>query len=114
MSAKEFFVESDNDQPVVASLGAAVNKFGEFVVEMEKERYGRRSRTEKTLAVVDREDARELAKALGVGEDELSRALNGHFGEVGRNLSVADVEKLFGEVLDFILDHGVRYRLKRE
>ena len=23
-------------------------------------------------------------------------------------------EKLFGEVLDFILDHGVRYRLKRE
>ena len=28
--------------------------------------------------------------------------------------SVADVEKLFGEVLDFILDHGVRYRLKRE
>ena len=57
---------------------------------------------------------RELAKALGVGEDELSRALNGHFGEVGRNLSVADVEKLFGEVLDFILDHGVRYRLKRE
>lgn len=112
MSEKEFFVESDNDQSVVASMGASVNKFGEFVVEMEKERRGRR--WEKTLAVVDRTDTRELARALGVREEELSGTVASRFGEAGANLTVGDVERLFSEVLEFILDHGVRYRLRCE
>ena len=114
MSTEEFFVESDNDCPVVVSVGAALNKFGELEVEMEKTRHTGRRKEEKTVATLDREETRELARRLGVEPEGLSGALREHFEDGGLPFSPGDVERLFGETLDFLLDNGARYRLRRE
>ena len=114
MERKEFFVESDNDQPVVASVGAALNKFGELEVEFERMSYGRRRGKSKMVATVDRYDTKELAAALGVDAAEVSGVMAERLGDAGVNPSPSDVEALFGAALEFILDNGVRYRLKRD
>lgn len=63
-------------------------------------------------AVVDKEDTATLAGQLGVGIDGLAGVLADEYEDT-YSFGASEVEAIFQDILEKILDHGVKYHLKR-
>lgn len=122
MEDRGFCIESDGDQPVVATVSVEFDGWGELQVELAYEDYrrpereGSRSRLprRRARATVDRADAERMARRLGKPVAQLPAAFEERWGDAGVCLPPRQVEAIFGEMLEFILDCGVQYRLRDE
>ena len=122
MEDRGFCIESDGDQPVVATVSVEFDRWGELQVELAYEDYrrpereGSRSRLprRRARATVDRADAERMARRLGKLVAQLPAAFEERWGDAGWCLPPRQVEAIFGEMLEFILDCGVQYRLRDE
>ena len=63
-------------------------------------------------AIVDEEDGKVMARHLNVSYADLPQALYDEFGDTTGVLVPSEVEYIFKNVLDYILDCGTKYKLK--
>lgn len=66
----------------------------------------------KTTAVIHKDNAYALAKRLKINLLELPDYFAKKFDRDSFFNDVSDVEALFAEVIDFLLDEGITYRIK--
>lgn len=109
----ELLVESDNDLPFGVSLDAGLGEDHNLILcmerwDLESPKYGY-----VLYAIVDKDDTLLMANRLGIQVEELPKCLKSRFGTDSGAWVPSRVEALFSELLNFILDCGVRYRLKR-
>ncbi len=107
----KIIAESDGDLPFGDCVSAEINYRKELVIEYSTTDY----RTEiesKKLAVVDREDTAKMAACLNVPIEQLPRRIWEECGDTSGVCSTSEIKGIFKDVLDYILDCGVRYVLK--
>lgn len=110
-SVDKCLIITDIDLPVVASVFALINHSGELVVEyrLEDDNEPRRNSTKR--ATVDRDDTLTMARRLHISVEELPARLNEECGTASDG-TPSEVEYIFGEALNYIIEAGVQYRLK--
>lgn len=85
-----------------------------LVVLLEHDDYDEPDYAYKVYATVDKRDAMGMARRLNVSLTDLPAVIFKRYGEASNVFVPSEVEATFKDILDFILDCGVRYRLKRE
>lgn len=102
---------TDADLSVAASVYATIDYQGGLVIEyrLEDDRHPRRNFTKR--AIVDSDDAISMARHYSVEVKALPQLLDSRCG-IAYASTPSDVEYVFGEALNIILDAGVRYRIK--
>ena len=102
---------TDADLQYVASVYAWIGECGELLVEYRFEDDDNAARNFAKRAVVDLDDAHALALRVGVQLEQLPEWLDEACG-VAYDTTASEVERVFQEALDTILDAGVQYHLK--
>lgn len=102
---------TDADLPLVGSLYAWIGEGGELVVEYSVRHDRRAERDFTKRAVVDGEDAEAMADRLSVARNQLPEALF-EACAVAYDTTLDEVERVFQEALNVILDAGVQYRMR--
>ena len=67
---------------------------------------------EKNIAIIDEEDTKTLAKMLKVKTEEVPAALNDKFGSRAYYCNPDEAEAIFGNVIDFIIEAGLRFKME--
>lgn len=112
MVLQETIICSDEDQPIVADISTGFDDRKNLVIKMEYTDYEDSRYDTTTIATVSFEDARTLAGRLRTNTLELPQVLADEFeGEPGILYSTNDVKGVFKEILDFLVDYGIHYRL---
>lgn len=114
LSLKQVIVESNDDLEIWSSITVWESPRQELVVQLEFIDYDDRDRDSKTFATLDRDETALLAECLHIAAEALPQALFDRFGDTSNSAVPSEVEALFQEILNFVLDHGARYRLSRE
>ncbi len=109
-SQKTLFV-TDADLPVQVYVFVWISERREFVVEYRFEDDRASFRNFKRMAVVDRQGCMQMARFYNVKVDELPQMVYDECG-VGYESTPSQADIVFQQVLDFILDSGVKYRLR--
>ena len=107
----KIIAEADGDLPFGDSVSAEINYRKELVIEYTYTDY----RTEiesKKLATVDREDTAKMAAFLNVPIEQLPQRIWEECGDSSDICTYSEINGIFKDVLDYILDCGVRYVLK--
>lgn len=112
LTSEKIIVESNSDIEIVATIVAGFDYLNNFVVQYHFEDYRVGGKDYTHSAIVDEEDAKGMARHLKVSYAGLPQALYDEFGDT-TGLSVpSEVESVYKDVLDFILDCGAKYKLK--
>ena len=109
--SEKILINTDVDLPIQASVCALVNDRGELVIDYTYEDDEELSSDFRRAAIVDREDTLEMAKYYGVQVEQLPQLLYDECG-VAYDSVPSDVERVFQDVLNFILESGVRYKFR--
>lgn len=107
----KIIAESDGDLPFGDCVSADINYRKELVIEYITTDY----RTEiesKKLATVDREDTAKMAAFLNVPIEQLPQRILDECGDTSDICTPSEIKGIFKDVLDFILDCGVKYEFK--
>lgn len=107
---EKIIIESDEDLAIVSTIVAGYDYRKNFVVQYTCRDYDRGGEKGYT-AIVDEEDAKVMARHLKVGSAELPQALYDEFGDCTGTTTLSGIEYVFKEILDCILDSGVKYKL---
>ena len=102
---------SDADLPVQVCIYAWISKCEELVIEYRFEDDRTSTRNFKRVAFVDREECMQMAEFYKVKVEELPSVIYEECG-VGYESTPSHADIVFQETLNFILDSGVRYKLK--
>ncbi len=102
---------TDADLSVQIYIYAQINWRGELVIEYRHDDDRAPHRNYTREAVVDREDTAAMAKRLNVRVEELPERLDEVCGVKYESVP-SHADEVFQQALNFILDAGVRYRLK--
>ena len=114
MRDEALIAESDNDMEIVSSLSVGFDLFGNLVVEMDYAD-GSDSRYDYRLdAIVDKDELVLLSRELESFNKSLPLAISDRFGKGWKLLTPSDIDGVFSDILDFILDCGAHYKLKRD
>lgn len=114
MTLQEIIAESHDDLPIWSSVTVGFEDDKSLTVLLEHDDYDEPDYAYRIYATVDKHDALDMARRLNVPLTALPSIIFKRYGDTS-NLSVpSEVEAAFKDILDFILDCGVRYRLKRE
>lgn len=109
----ELIVESNDDLEIWSSIEVDFDMFKNLVISLEHINYDAREYDYTLDMIIDKEDALEMAAFLHTELINLPKVIFKKFG-VQSNLFVpSEVEKLFKEIMDFVLDCGAHYKLKR-
>lgn len=103
--------EADGDLPFGDCVSADINYRKELVIEYITTDY----RTEiesKKLATVDRDDTAKMAAYLNVPIEQLPQRILDECGDTSDVCTPSEIKDIFKDVLEYILDCGVRYTLK--
>lgn len=112
LTSEKIIVESDSDIEIVATIVAGFDYLNNFVVQYNFEDYREGGKDYTHSAIVDEEDAKVMARHLKVSYADLPQALYNEFGDT-TGLSVpSEVESVYKDILNFLLDCGAKYRLK--
>ncbi len=111
---EKFIAGSDDDMPIGASVVAGFDDNKDFVVEFEFNDYENPERDYLIRATVEMDEAREMAGRIQKSVLDLPDLLQQNFPKEPKTLpGISDMEKTFQEILDFLLDNGAHYTLKR-
>lgn len=102
-------IESDEDLEIVSTIDAEYNSKSNLVIEYYCINYEKRRNVIDYTATV--ENTEKLAKRLKVNPIDLPQAIYDEFGDSTGVSRLSDIEYVFKEILDFILDCGVKYKL---
>ena len=114
LTLKQVIVESHDDLEIWSSITVWEGARQELVIQLEFTDYDDPDRETKTSATLDRDEAATLAKHLHITAEALPQALFDRYGDTSNLAVPSEVEALFQEILNFILDHGARYRLTQD
>lgn len=106
-------LDSDGDLPIGGYIAASINSNRELQIKYQISDY-EKDKSKTIVAVVDEDNTVAMAKYLGVRTTELPQEIKNEFGGPSGICVPSEVEKTFKEVLDFILDCGVKYKFKNE
>lgn len=114
LTLKQVITESNDDLEIWSSITVWESPRQELIVQLEFIDYTDRERDRKTFATLDRDETHLLAERLHLSPEALPQALFDRYGDTSNTAVPSEVEALFQEILNFILDHGARYRLTQE
>ena len=107
-------VESDNDLEIVGTIVSGFDYLNNLIVEYRFEDYRSCGKDYSYSAIIDEDDAKVMARYLNVPLSSLPKVLYDKFGCPFSDILVpSEVEGIFGDILNFVLDCGARYKLKR-
>ena len=106
-------VESDNDLEIVGTIVSGFDYLNNLVVEYGFEDYRSGGKDYSYYAIIDEDDAKVMAKHLKVPLSSLPKVLYDEFGSFSDILVPSEVEGIFSDILNFVLDCGAKYKLKR-
>ena len=104
-------IESDEDLEIVSTIDAVYNSKNNFVVEYYCINHEKGRKVIDYTATVDQENTAILAKHLKVNPVDLPQVIYDEFGDSTGISRLSDIEYVFKEILDFILDCGAKYQL---
>lgn len=107
----KIIAESDGDLPFGDCVSAEINYKKELVIEYVTTNHKTEIESKK-LAIVDAEDTEKMAAYLNVAIEQLPQQIWEECGEVSDICTPSQINGIFKDVLDYILDCGVRYVLK--
>ncbi len=102
---------TDDDLPVVATLYVWLSEVGELLVEYHREALHGRGGETTTRAVVDEEETETMARYFGLPKEALP-ALFEERCSLHYATTAGEVERLFQEALELILETGAQYRFR--
>ncbi len=114
LTLEEVIIESDDDLAIWSSIVVGFDISKNLVIRLEHIDYEAHENDYTLAAAIEKDDAFRMACFLHVKLTYLPRFL---FEKFGTNfpLSVpSEVERLFKSMLDFVLDCGEHYKLKRQ
>ena len=103
------FASSHEDLETWAALEAGIDDFLQLVVCLSYYEFD--NKEHKRYAIVDKDDTATLAQSLGLDVTGLPEMLCDEYKD-DYSWSPSEVEAIFQDVLEKILDHGVKYHLK--
>lgn len=113
LTSEKIIVESDGGIEIVATIVAGFDYLNNLVVQYDLEDYREGEKDYTYSAIVDEDDAKVMAKRLKVAYTDLPKALDDEFGDTTDLLVPSEVEAVYKDILDFILDCGAKYKLKQ-
>lgn len=111
LTSERMIIESGGDLEVVSTIVAGYDYRKNFVVQYYCMNYEKSRREVNYTATVDKEDAEAMAKHLTVAPTDLPQVIYDEFGDCTGISRLSDIEYVFKDILDFILDRDVKYRL---
>lgn len=112
---EEFIASSDDDMEIHASVAAGFDTRKNLVVRLKYTDYDFRKNSYTQSAVIDEEEAWQLSKTLGTRLTNIPKLLSEKFGDQTSTQSLpSDVEDIFKDILDFIIDSGGHYKIKKD
>ena len=113
LTFEEVIVESNDDLEIWSSIVVGFDIFGNFVIRLDHIDYAEHEHDSRLEAIINKSNARQISDFLHVKLTNLPSLISEKFGETSNLYVPSEVENLFGEILDFILDNGGHYELKR-
>lgn len=110
---EKLIAESDDDMEIGTSLTAGFNEEKDFVIELAPWDYAGCSYNNRYLAIVDKDDALLLAAKLRVKLTALPQVIYDKFCVFSNVMLPSEVEAIYKEILDFLLDYNIRYKLEQ-
>lgn len=115
---KTTFIESDSECTFVTTISVGNNILDELTFCLEEESYDDSTdpgygTTVKAMAVLDKDNLLLLAERLKINPSHLKDYMIEKFGKNGHIAYSSYVVHAYQKLLDFILDHGAKYRLNR-
>ncbi|HIZ25559.1 MAG TPA: hypothetical protein H9969_00625 [Candidatus Barnesiella merdipullorum] len=111
---RQVIIESNDDIELWSSITVWEGPRHELAIQLEFIDHDDHTRDHKITATLDRDKAALLADRLGITPEAVPQTLFDRYGDTSNTSVPSGVEALFEEILNFILDHGARYRLIRE
>lgn len=112
LTLERIIIESDSDLEIVATIVTGYDTMKHFVIQFIYEDYRKGGRNNSYCAVMDEEEVATMAHHLHISPNELPQALYDAFGDKSGIAVPSEVESVFQEILEYILDCGARYSLK--
>lgn len=111
----EEIASSDDDMPIWSSVEVGFDDYKNLVVHLDYVDYENHKYDQDVYATVDRDETFAMAEYLKINPVDLPKAIYNELGNDENYLLVpSDIEKIFQDILEFILDCGVHYRLSRK
>lgn len=110
----KIIVESNDEMEIWASVEAVIDKYGNLVLTLEYQDDSNHGRNNRTYAVIDGDELPLMERLLCVQRADIPGVLYDRFGDTSNRTVPSEVRKMFQDILEFLLDCGVRYRLKEE
>jgi hypothetical protein len=107
----KIIAEADGDLPFGDCVSADINYRKELVIEYITTDC-RIEIESKKLATVDRDDTAKMAAFLNVPIEQLPQRILDECGDTRGVCTPSEIKGIFKDVLEYILDCGVRYALK--
>ena len=105
---EEFIASSDDDMEIHASVAAGFDTRKSLVVRLKYTDYDFRKNSYTQEAWL-------LSKTLGTRLTNIPKLLSEKFGDqTSTQLLPSDVEDIFKDILDFIIDSGGHYKIKKD
>ena len=114
LTSEIIIVDSDNDLEIVGTIVSGFDYLNNLVVKYCFEDYRRGGKDYCYSAVIDEYEAKVMAKYLKVPLSSLPQTLYDEFScSFSEILVPSEVEGIFSDILNFVLDCGAKYKLKR-
>lgn len=107
----KIIAEADGDLPFGDCVSADINYRKELVIEYITTDYRTEIESNK-LTTVDRDDTAKMAAYLNVPIEQLPQRILDECGDTSDVCTPSEIKGIFKDVLEYILDCGVRYTLK--
>lgn len=115
LTLEELLIETDNDQPVVVSVTAGYNDDLCMVVRLEYENYEDKERSCTKDAIVAKDDAYKLAKAMKVEMNKLPAKICTEFGvPLNGFYTPSEACSIYDDILGIITAYGIRYKIQKK
>ena len=108
---EELIIDSDGDMQIGSGIVAGFDDEKNFAVVLDYTNY-ETGYNRNTWAIVEKEEALEMADYLKVRLTSLPKEILERFGDWSDIAVPSEVEAVFKDILDFIISCGVRYQLK--
>lgn len=107
---------SDEDQTVVQDVTIGYDETFNLIVLIERSDYEDPQNNCATWAVVDKNDAANLARRINVPMKELPEAMGREMNSYSRivNASLSQARSCFRSILDFLASYRCKYRIIRQ
>ena len=111
LTSEKIIIESDGDLEVVFTIVVGYDFMKNLILQYSCEDYEMGCNSSRYVATVDNDEVGIMANYLRVKSVDLPQVLYEKFGDSTGVSTLSDVERVFKEMLDFILGCGAKYKL---